>query len=494
MRRTILPFALAPLALGAVPPSLTGTAEAQVVSGPANQQAEPAQAPVTSVLPTAPVPPQSQAERRQEAPVVPVPPPVLDRPVIGGPEITAEIGQSFELDTNLDLDEDSAGTSYFTETRLAFGLLEETDEQSITLGFDTGVRALWPAEDGFEWTFASPTTATAGYAREWASGAFETGFAYRQRRVDFSRDLLDFLDPDSGVIVVPDDPAELEGDATERRYDASFALGLATDAPSSYNFELSANRIDYDEDTTGELTPRTTLQGSATWTLAITPSFSGALSARGFYYKAENEAETQIRETELDGGIIYNASDVLQLTAGIGVLDRTQEEQAFNTTPAETEDEIGVSFRTGANYAFDDFIVNAGLRAASAPDLRFSGNLNVSYPFEGGVVNARAFQSYAGDTGGDEIRVLGGGIGLQRELDEVTNISFDLAATQRSNEDDPDDPDVRRIDFTTALEYEFTEQISADLGYRYRSVDDDPTEASSHAVFVAVGRTFSTGF
>jgi hypothetical protein len=490
MRRTILPFALAPLALGAVPSGLTGSAEAQVVFGPAPPTPGPAgtaQAPVTSPLPAAPLAPQELAQQQAEAdapPPAPVPPPVLDRPVIGGPAITAEIAQRFELDTNLDLDEEDPGTSYFTETRLSFGLLDETPVQSLEFGFDTGVRALWPADEDFEWAVASPSTATAAYAREWASGAFETGLSFRQRRVDFARD-LDFLDPD--LEVIPDDPDEVEGDALERRYDASFALGLATDAPSSYAFELAANRIDYTEDE-DDLTPRSTVQGSATWTLAITPLFSGALSGRAFYYEADNEEETEIREGEIDAGVIYTPSEALQLNAGIGVVDRVHEEQT------NTEEDTGLSFRAGANYSLDEFIVNAGLRTTTAPDFRVSGNLNVTYPFTGGVFNARVFQSYAGGTGGDEIRVLGAAIGLERELDAVTSVSFDLAASRRANQDDPDDPDVNRIDFTTAVEYDITERISADFGYRYRAVDEGPDDADSHAVFVEVGRSFVTGF
>jgi opacity protein-like surface antigen len=496
MRRTILPFALAPLALGAVPAGLTGSAEAQVVFGPAEPTpgpADTAQAPVTSPLPVEPVPPQERARATEEAPVAPVPSPVLDRPVIG-PAITAEISQRFELDTNLDLDEEDPGTSYFTETRLSFGLVDETPVQTLAFGFDTGVRALWPADEDFEWTVASPSTVTAEYAREWASGAFETGFAVRQRRVDFSRDLLDFLDPDLGIPVIPDDPDELEGDALERRYDASFALGLATDAPSSYAFELAANRIDYDEDQE-DLTPRTTLQGSATWTLAITPLFSGALSARGFYYEADNEEETEIREAEADAGLIYTPSDLLQLSAGIGVVDRVREERTDLGGPIETvEDETGLAFRAGANYSFEEFVVTAGLRAANAPDFRVSGNLNVTYPFIGGRVNARVFQSYAGGTGGDEVRILGARIGLLRELDAFTNVDFGFSASRRFNEDDPDDPDVTRLDFTTALEYALTERISADIGYRYRAIDEESEDADSHSVFLEVGRSFVTGF
>jgi hypothetical protein len=81
----------------------------------------------------------------------------------GDPLLTATVSQRFEVDTNFGLDDPRPGTSYFADTRLALGLLQETPTQTFALGFNTGLRALWEAEEDFDLTFASPSTATAAY-------------------------------------------------------------------------------------------------------------------------------------------------------------------------------------------------------------------------------------------------------------------------------------------------------------------------------------------
>jgi hypothetical protein len=402
-----------------------------------------------------------------------------------GTQLSATISQRFEIDSNIDLQDPSPGTSAFGETRLALGLLEESPVQRFQLGLDTGLRAITRPDEDFEFTFASPSTATAGYALEWASGSLSADLRYRQRRVDFTRDI--FVD-DEGV-VVPDDPAEtVEEEALERRYDASFGLALATDRRSSYAFTLAATRIDFSEDA-GDLTPRDTIEGRATWQLQLTPVFAGTISARGFRYEADNDAETRITENELDAGLVYEPSAILRLTAGAGYF--TRERRDFGAT---VEDTSGVAVRGGLRYIVDDFTVNAGIRLASAPGTRVSGNVALTYPLPNGRVTARVFQSFAGGAGGDEIRVTGAGFGLLHDLDAVSRVNFDVAASRRVNVDDPGDDPVTRLDVTTSLGYDLTETISADIGYRYRLRDEGPSTADSHAVFVQIGRTFVTGF
>lgn len=405
---------------------------------------------------------------------------------LGGPLLSTTISQRFEVDSNIDLDDPDPGTSTFTETRLNFGFLEESPVRTIEFDIDTGLRAYWPADDDFEFTLSSPSTVSAGYAREWASASIEADARYRQRRVDFTRD-LDFSDP---VLEVPDDPSREEGEATEHRYDAGIEFALATDRPSSYFFELSANRIDYsDEDEGSDLTPRSTVQGVATWQLQITPVVATALSARAFFYEADDNEDTQIQEREIDLGVIYDMSEALRVNAGIGFFQREEEE--FGST---VEDDTGISLLGGLNYAFDDFTLNANLRAVTVPDERVSGNLTLFYPLPNSTITARVFQNFAGGSGGDEIRVTGASIGLERDLSNYSRLSFDLAASRRVNLDDDDEDDVNRYDFTTTFGHDLTEHISADIGYRFRYRDEGDETADSHAVFVEIGRSFVTSF
>ena len=45
---------------------------------------------------------------------------------------------------------------------------------------------------------------------------------------------------------------------------------------------------------------------------------------------------------------------------------------------------------------------------------------------------------------------------------------------------------------TATYSYDITEVVSADIGYRFRSREQDPEDAQSNAVFFQIGRTFET--
>ena len=102
----------------------------------------------------------------------------------GSPLITARISQGATLDTNFGLEDPRRGNTYFTDTRVSFGVLSETDVQSLGFGFDTGLRALWEADRDFRFTFASPSNANLDYGRDWAGGGVDIGLDYTQTEVD----------------------------------------------------------------------------------------------------------------------------------------------------------------------------------------------------------------------------------------------------------------------------------------------------------------------
>jgi hypothetical protein len=408
-----------------------------------------------------------------------------------GPRFTAEISQRFEADSNYNLDDPSPGTSYFADTRFAFGVLSETPSQVFALDFDTGIRALWEAEQDFEFTVASPSTATLAYAQEWSGGGLDSRFRFRQNRVDYTQ--FDFLiDPDSPV---PDDPSQREEDALERRYDAVIGLEFATQSRSSYELGLAATRIDYDE-TADDLTPRDTIIGDATWSLQLTPLFATDLTGTYLYYEADDDENTLINEAQATASLVYNPTEVLRTSLGLGWVDRQRRETVTEggaRVRRTTEDESGLVGVGSLRYDFEDFLVNANLRLTNVNvdnDLRLTGDVRVVYPLQNSLVTARVFQRYAGGSTGDEVLITGAGIGLLRELDAVSRVEFDVAASRRQEQEN-DDPDTDRLEFNAVYSYDFTERLTGDIGYRYRYLDEDDT-ASSNAVFVQISRAFET--
>jgi opacity protein-like surface antigen len=107
-------------------------------------------------------------------------------------------------------------------------------------------------------------------------------------------------------------------------------------------------------------------------------------------------------------------------------------------------------------------------------------------------VNLRAFQTYFGDSSGDESRFTGAGIGLTREINTVSSLGLDFQVAQQANQDFPAAAEIERFDASMTYSYALTEVVSADLGYRYSQRREDPQDATGNAVFVQIGRTFET--
>ena len=55
----------------------------------------------------------------------------------------------------------------------------------------------------------------------------------------------------------------------------------------------------------------------------------------------------------------------------------------------------------------------------------------------------------------------------------------------------PAQPDINRTNIT-ATSHDLTDTVSADIGYIYSTLSQDPDDAQSNAVFFQIGRTFQT--
>lgn len=406
---------------------------------------------------------------------------------LSGSTLTATISQSFEANSNYQLSDPSPGTSYFGDTRLRLGLISETPTQVLNFGFDTGLRALWQAGEDFDVTFASPATASVGYGQEWASGSLDASAAYTQSNIDI--DGLDVTYDEEGIPVTIE---PLSGDTTRRSYSGAFALSLATDAPSSYTLSASATRIDYSGDDSDAYSGSTSGSGAATWRLQVTPLLSTAVTASYYLYDDDSAEDSDLTVAEIDAGLIFQPNQYLQYGAGLGYAHR-QREETIDGERVRTQDERGLTARASLSYDFEEVVVIGNARVSTAaPSTRLSGDLRAEYPLPRGGLNARLFQTYTGDSGGDEVRVTGAGFGVSRLLTPVARLGLDFAVARQQNQDDPDEPDIDRFDAAATFSYDLTQALTANVGYRFRYLDDDPDTADSHAVFFSIGRTFVT--
>ena len=86
--------------------------------------------------------------------------------------------------------------------------------------------------------------------------------------------------------------------------------------------------------------------------------------------------------------------------------------------------------------------------------------------------------------GGSDSRVTGAGIGLTHEITTVSSLAFDSSVATQANEDNPDEPDIDRTELTAVYIHSLTETVSAHIGYRFRSRQQDPEDATEQRVFL----------
>lgn len=402
--------------------------------------------------------------------------------------LVATVSQSVEVNDNYRLDEDSAGTSYYGDTRLALDLLKQSDTQTFATGIDTGFRPLWEAGEDFDLVAASPSTAYLTYDQEGPDTAFDSTFRLRSSEVD--DDIL-ILDPENPVAT----PLDGIGTARQTRIDGNIGFQLGTNDPSSYEFRLRGTSIDYSDVEEGvDVTPRDTVSGEVTWDLDVTPVLSTVVSAGYDYSKSEDNLDTQVRTASIDAGLAYERSEVFRIRGGIGYADREREQNvSFTNTNRTTERDTGPLVRADMRYITENvtFLANAEYTTA-APQNRLSGNLSAIYRLPRGQIAGQVFQNYSNGGGGDDERITGAGIGLTRDINTVSSVGFNAAWAEQVDLEGNDD-DIKRMTLTARYTREITEAVTAQIGYSYRSRDKDGS-ADSNEVFLVLGRSFVSGF
>mgnify|MGYP002136660744 CR=1 FL=1 len=284
-----------------------------------------------------------------------------------GSTITATVSERFEANDNYDLDDPSPGTSYFADTRLTLGFLNQTPTQNFELGFSTGLRALWQAEQPFEFTLASPTGASLDYDNAWADGLFDMSFDYRQRQVDYTEAISADDDPNQ----LPDDLSQLQNNTREMRYDANIGVAFGTSTPSSYELRFIGSQVDY-TDVTPDQVPRSTLEGQAAWNLQFNPILASRVTGDYLYYNADNSDQTELRRASVGAGVVYTPDVNTSLGLGVNYADR-QRKDLVNDALETTESNNGPGITGEFSYTTEELVFSGeGEWSSAAPTTRRS--------------------------------------------------------------------------------------------------------------------------
>jgi hypothetical protein len=403
---------------------------------------------------------------------------------LGDSTVTATISQTFEFDDNYRLQEDPDPAAY-SDTRFRLDYLRETSTRQLALFGDVGLRLLWEDGEDFDVTAADPAILGGRYGQDWADGGFDAYARYLYRRLDGVLTPQEFS-------VAPDSLANFDGN--ENRISAGFDLALRTNSPSSYLFSLDATTVDYsniDTDQADSAVPSDAIAGEALWTLRLTPILSSGVVASYDYEKAENATDNEIRTAAIDAGVIYDPSENLNVTFGLGYEQR-ERLQTFSGERITTENNWGPAVRGGISYDTpEEFSIVANARyTTAAPDPRWTGDFQGDYLLPRGRLYALGYREYALDIEGDDTLFYGVGLGAEREINSLSRWGVDVIAANEVDTENPEVAAIDQIDATARYTYDLTQDVSATLGYRLRLQTEDGS-AQSNAVFVTFGRSWS---
>jgi hypothetical protein len=420
--------------------------------------------------------------------------------VVAESTLRATISQSIEADTNYDLDADSPGTTYYGDTRLGVQVIRNTDTRQLLLDVSTGLRPIKRPEEDFELNLADPSSAGFAYAQEFANAAFNIDLGARVQRVDRLR-FDEFLLPGDDIPLLPEDVTTIRQDALERRLDLDAGFTLGTSSPSSLGVRLQASDVDYTGDESEELTARTAGEADAVWRLRVGPVLSGAVLARYAYEDADNPEESQIEESEVDLGVIYEPSEALSLTVGAGYATRTlRETDPVTGERTDVEDDGGISLRALGQYQTEENSFGFNTRyTTAAPEARFEGSLNASFTLPRSSITARVFQDFGfgAEEAEEERRVTGASLGYNYTINSLSTVGLSISAANSvaagGGDEDDEDGDRNQVELTAQYNRSLTALVAASLGYQLTQRFEDPDDLTSHRVFFQIGRTFETG-
>ena len=371
-------------------------------------------------------------------------------------------------------------------------MLKENSTQAFRLGFDTGLRALWEADQEFDFTFASPSTANVGYDQAWIDGSLGADLRYRQRNVDYLDDLI--FETEDGVILVPDDLNQLSRTTIEQRYDANLDLALRQGAAELLSLRARRHPVRLSRRrrrTMIRAAPSMARPNGCCSSIRSSPAACSAATIISTPTPARRAPSTSPNSPPASS---MTPSDVLSANFGLGYSDRTREE-TIDDERQQTENFQGFVIRGGVRYdVADDLLLSANARVTTAaPSTRLSGGVLARYLLPRGALTARVAQNYTGDSGGDEVRITTAGLGLTHTINNLSSVGFNVAYGLQVNEDDPNVEDLNRADFSAIYSRSLTSLVYANLGYKFRWRDQTES-ASSNAVFFTIGRSFETGF
>ncbi len=428
---------------------------------------------------------------------------------VGGTTLTFGISSRLEVNDNFTLDPVSAGTATILDTRLSFGLLKQTEVDTLSLLLD-GVFRVANLPTGSDAGFDDPGLVF-GYIREGANSRFTAD-------AEWSRANLDFLDPfEIDDILDPTDLTVATGNREVRRARLTFETGI--DAPLGFLVDIGTEKETYSDTVDPDFYDQNTNDAAVTARLRFSPVIEGRVRVFQEDFTAEDTSRTDRRTRELTFGVTYAMSqiDTLDVTLGRAEVRETLRAVPSTTTDTGTIGSVGLTRELAngsAGILFDrTFSVNGNRntvtvsRALDLPTGQLAASIGATRGEVGGTeivasldytqdlargqITARLERGVDTSTDGDDILSTQAALGYSMEITPVSAVAFGVNYAATDNAGAGGVEEIDRTGFNATYTRSLTEDWNLSAGYEHlRRNSDVDGKAQSNTVFLTLERDF----
>lgn len=394
------------------------------------------------------------------------------------PRLTFGVNQVFDVDDNLDLDVDSAGTSVQSTTGLSFGLLTDTGVSSLALDVATGLRILNGPNDGPDTnttiTDLNNTVIALDYDRAVANSSLAVGALYTMDQIDSRLTLGDF--PTGAV--VPEDLSQLNGTGQRRFYALDATLNYGLQDPVGYQLSAGFSGLDYANTTDPDLFGNTRVNVGAALLLRLSEVDQGQIGLSWGDFTSDDPANPDSTNVTLDLGVTRTLPNG---TVGFTIFADDYSEDG--------ESRAGFSLSRALTLPTGSLSASIGATQLEDQDPELTGSLDWQQALPDGAISLGVVQAVQNDVNNAPQYVTGLRFGYDHVLNQLSQVAFDIgySLTDSTTSSDQTETANLRAVYSRAL----TPDWALDLGYTYRQREEDSNGmARSNSVFLGLRRSW----
>ena len=413
---------------------------------------------------------------------------------------------------NIRLDNNSAGTTYYSDTELSFGFANTAGPHSLEFSAEGIARMVNDPVIGTDYGFRDPRL-DLSYTLDGVNSRLSLLSSY------YKPDLA-FLDPlqEGGT----SDQDFYSGGGQREDYYAGIKFETGLQAPLGFVFDLNSRARKYINTTDPVLFENQTDSISAGMNFRFSPVLRGRLDASNRHYTAEDTNDTKRDTRRLTFGLDYELSEIAAVSLDLGhskIVETHGATPGFKTNLSGPVASLTFEQQTPrgeVRAAFDTILTQNGrentFEAGQSFDLptgKFEFSLGVA---EGDTFNVRPIGSIAytadfprssfnvslsrtasiSDTLSEATETTKLDLGYMHDLSEVSALSFNLYAADISLVGNSASGQGReRGSFYATYSHDVTEDWDFAVGYEYKYYNPNSGgSASSNGVFFALQRDF----